>query len=692
MWIALRTGNSSQIGISRSTDDAATWQDLPEDLPATIAAGPGYIQKARVRGAGNTFVAAWSVPVGNSNSILFSRSADGGVTWSNAKAVATGDDSGKLGFDLATDGDGTWIVMLADEGIRFLRSSDDGKNWSAPGAVVEDAYCPSCATSWRYTRVSLAYDDSDGWLAIFAAPLYQSATYGRDGDLFVLKSTNGGSSWSGPLPVASHAAADGSPDFAPSIASDGAGRWLATWVSHHPVGANDGLDSDILVAASEDFGATWSAPALLAAAMATDSASDAHVVLAAGGDGDWLASWQRTSFSLAPWLVSDTLMVAAADATCGDGVLEIGESCDDGDVDNDDGCDSNCTPSGCGNGIVNPGEECDDDNADACTAGCKEPRCGDGIVSPRESCDDGNEDDDDSCPSTCGAPYCGDGYTDFGVEECDESGRSTQFCTPACKRARCGDGYVALRGEACDDGNSIDGNSIDGDACPNDCSKATCGDGFTSLGWEECDPLDSFYGDACTDDCLLVGLCGDANADASITVGDAQIVLKSAVGLDVSCPRAACDMDASKTVTVLDAHMDLRKSVGLQVGDACSIGTGTIVFWIEETREIGAFQVAIDYSSTGGSFAGTGADVACVSTLDADGLFQAAFNDMDSTSLLRAGLVALDGFSGRVELFKCEFEMPDEMPDARLAVTIEDATDPNGNALDPIPLVGYRVE
>ena len=697
VWMALRiSDSSSEIHFARSTDDGANWSDLAASVTSPK---PAYIPAARVRGAGSTWVAAWSVPDAGASSIVFARSSDGGVTWGSPAAVSTGADFGKLGFELVTDGSGTWIVMLADAGIRFLRSDDDGHNWSAPAAVVDGAYCPTCATSWRYTRVSLAHDDNDGWLAVFAAPLYQTASYGRDGDVYALRSSDGGANWSAPVPVAAHATGDGSPDFAPSIATDGSGRWLATWVSHHPVGAGDALDSDILVAGSTDLGATWSAPALLDGSMSDDEASDVHVSLAATGDGQWLAGWERTDFSSPPGLATDNLMIAAADATCGNGQAEIGESCDDGQRIDDDGCDSNCTASGCGNGIANAGEECDDgnhDEADGCSNVCEQARCGDGLVSPLETCDDGNTVDTDECPNHCGAPRCGDGVTQEGVEDCDAGSYPTASCTPDCKFARCGDGYVALRAEACDDGNTVDD-----DACPNDCSRATCGDGFTSLGWEECDPLDPLYASACTAGCLLVGLCGDVNADAVVTVGDAQAILRRAVGLDVDCPKAACDMDASGVVNVSDAHMDLRKAVGLVVGDKCSIGTGTIVFWIEETRSIASFQIDVDYSSTGGNFRGTGSSVACHSDL-ADGepddsdpgavRFLAAFNDVDVTSVLTAGFVALDSFSGRLDLFRCEFEMPEERADARFAIRVTDATDPDGLALYPAPLVGYRVE
>ncbi len=95
---------------------------------------------------------------------------------------------------------------------------------------------------------------------------------------------------------------------------------------------------------------------------------------------------------------------------CGNGVLETGEQCDDGNTLSGDGCSASCRLEVCGNRILDPGEQCDDGNTvsgDGCSATCqREPRCGDGVVDPGEQCDDGNTVSGDGCSSSCRLEPC----------------------------------------------------------------------------------------------------------------------------------------------------------------------------------------------------------------------------------------------------------------------------------------------
>ena len=200
---------------------------------------------------------------------------------------------------------------------------------------------------------------------------------------------------------------------------------------------------------------------------------------------------------------NDACLNTCTFATCGDGVTWDGmEECDDGNADDTDSCVAGCLNAACGDGFVqNRVEACDDGNDvddDECTNVCTLASCGDGILQDGEECDDGNMEDGDACPTNCLNATCGDGYVQDGVEDCDDAGES-ETCNADCTPAACGDNIVNMAaGEECDDGNAEDT-----DMCVSGCLNATCGDGYVYDGVEECDDGNDVDDDECKNDCTL---------------------------------------------------------------------------------------------------------------------------------------------------------------------------------------------
>jgi cysteine-rich repeat protein len=175
---------------------------------------------------------------------------------------------------------------------------------------------------------------------------------------------------------------------------------------------------------------------------------------------------------------------------CGNGVVEAGEQCDNGNSNGNTGtCTLNCQNARCGDGFVQAGEQCDNgssnSNTGTCTQNCRNARCGDGILQPGEQCDNGSSNSNTgTCTQNCRNARCGDGFVQPG-EQCDNgsSNSNTATCTQNCRNARCGDGFVQP-GEACDDGNTQNG-----DGCSSACqvesnsgggsSTSSCATGLT---------------------------------------------------------------------------------------------------------------------------------------------------------------------------------------------------------------------
>jgi cysteine-rich repeat protein len=138
---------------------------------------------------------------------------------------------------------------------------------------------------------------------------------------------------------------------------------------------------------------------------------------------------------------------------CGNGVVDVGEECDDGNTNGQDGCTNHCTI--CGNGVVRAPEECDDHNrtnGDGCDADCTITACGNGIKTNGEACDDGNTYAGDCCSPTCQRESEGSPCLDDGNVCTDDVCNAAGECKHLGNTAPCSDANVCNGLDFCSGG------------------------------------------------------------------------------------------------------------------------------------------------------------------------------------------------------------------------------------------------
>lgn len=291
--------------------------------------------------------------------------------------------------------------------------------------------------------------------------------------------------------------------------------------------------------ASSSVSSVSSASSVSPASSASSVASySSTIVIVSSASSGWSTSSQSWSWS-STWPISSASPASSASSAssvsspyCGNGRVEMGEQCDDGNFFNLDGCDRFCRieiAGRCGNRIIEPPEECDDGNAvngDGCSTVCTREMgggwCGNRLLDAGEECDDGNFFAGDGCDPLCNlepivSSACGNGMLDPG-EECDDGNRiGGDGCTVLCRmespvgEAVCGNGITEMN-EQCDDGNLAED-----DGCDASCRRESavvlvspfCGNGMADAG-EECDDGNTRDLDGCSASCFIEhGRCGD---------------------------------------------------------------------------------------------------------------------------------------------------------------------------------------
>jgi len=341
-WVTV-WGGAAGIEMAQSTDNGQTWT-----APVTLGASLGSAQVA-ADGVGH-WVVMWSAVGSRSNpllqtpaalgDILIARSADNGLTWTAPTPLdASGAAKGSNGH-VATDRAGAWVAVwdtavygpgagpnVGD--VWFARSTDAGATWTTPARLSDD---PGTV---KDDMPRLATDAKGNWIVAWRAMQNWQADLPvqTDLDILAVRSSDNGLTWTAPAWLNTTAATDriDQQDDSPSLATDGSGVWLATWDWY---GIVDGqMYFHALVAQSTDNGASWTPPALINPNQDFVTNLEQEPDVASDGAGHWVVAWA---------LDSPNTMIAARGSTCGNGIVEFGKQCDDGNRIDGDGCSSTC--------------------------------------------------------------------------------------------------------------------------------------------------------------------------------------------------------------------------------------------------------------------------------------------------------------------------------------------------------------
>lgn len=242
-WAHNATRNG--IFVRRSPDGGKTWGEahaviehpttpgipfprIPfEDKPYIVADATGSPY------SGNLYV-GWTQFTLKNSVILFSRSSDGGASWSSPIEISTHeglprDDNGSVeGFTGAVAPDGTLYVVWADgNNIAFTYSRDGGKTFAPSRSVIETAppYFQVSGIERSNGFPQIGLDPRSGPLSaplLYAPLLYVSWSDYRNGDVdvFAATSANRGESWGPAVRVNSDALHNGADQFFQWLAVD----------------------------------------------------------------------------------------------------------------------------------------------------------------------------------------------------------------------------------------------------------------------------------------------------------------------------------------------------------------------------------------------------------------------------------------------------------------------------------------
>lgn len=286
---------NDQVRFAVSTNGGNTFQP---SVQVSTHADNSYIYLGGITGKGDTIVATWSRAVGNITN--FSRSTDGGLTWSTTATAYTG------GFynifnDAMLDNSANLYVVTADDqfvkvNLTVRKSSNLGATWTTMQQITS-------VTANQINSMPQCRFLNNKLYTIWERNFNNNSIGNWSDGMFLAESSNGGTSWSTPnivsdtdtlyrssinLPYIMH----------PSFTITPSGTIYAVW-SDSRAGHSNVFDSckfNVRLSRSTNNGATWS-PTILVNTPSnysrTYSGYSCVSVRSSGGVDSVLVTWSK---------------------------------------------------------------------------------------------------------------------------------------------------------------------------------------------------------------------------------------------------------------------------------------------------------------------------------------------------------------------------------------------------------------
>ncbi len=254
LGILAYSGSADGILVAKSTDGGATWQE-----PVRVDNG-GDKEFLTVDPANDNIYIVWSNFQSFVQTIFFSKSTDGGASFTPRRAISTAASSGNGPYPAVGPNGEIYVVWSDfDTTLFFDRSFDQGETWLDPDLTVTrtiDAPRSPLNGGFRNPLIpAIAVDRTNGPFRGRIYVVWADERFTGDPDIALAYSDDHGNTWSPPVRVNDDAPGNDADQFFPWVAVDANGHVHVTFLDRRE--DPDGLLFAMYLATSTDGGVSF---------------------------------------------------------------------------------------------------------------------------------------------------------------------------------------------------------------------------------------------------------------------------------------------------------------------------------------------------------------------------------------------------------------------------------------------------